>query len=153
MSSWTLVILLVGQMKANLLAILNHSLPGSIVRLTVAKSDTKQVYHDARKSSWGDLFPHRPRATERVRTRGIKKLNRMTPLDDDHAAEVDDDSQENFQVIDLNAVLLDAADGRHEAEGSESAEENRVLEEYMRELPTAEWVEIEEQQKADRSNK
>lgn len=121
---------------------------GSIVRLTVAKSDTKQVYHDARKSSWGDLFPHRPRATERVRTRGIKKLNKMTPLDEAFALEASDaDSQE----IDLDAAFLDAAGGYPEAEGAESIEENKILEQYMRELPAADWVDVEEQPKADKA--
>jgi ribosomal protein RSM22 (predicted rRNA methylase) len=115
----------------------------------VAKSDTKQVYHDARKSSWGDLFPHRPRATELVRTRGIKKLNKMAPRDDDLAVEAEPDSQQ----IDSNAVLLDTTDVHIEAEGADLAEENKVLEQYMRELPAAEWVDVEEQLKADRSNK
>lgn len=124
--------------------------PGSIVRLTVAKSDTKQVYHDARKSSWGDLFPHRPRATERVRTRGIKKLNKMTPLDEDFALEAADvDSQE----IDLNAVLLDAAGEYPEAEGADLIAENKILEQYMRELPAADWVDVEEQPKADKAGR
>lgn len=31
---------------------------GDIERFTVAKSHGKQEYYDARKSKWGDLFPH-----------------------------------------------------------------------------------------------
>ena len=28
------------------------------MRLTIPKSQGKQAYYDARKSSWGDIFPH-----------------------------------------------------------------------------------------------
>ncbi len=34
---------------------------GKIMRLTVPRSQGKQPYYDARKSSWGDLFPHPPK--------------------------------------------------------------------------------------------
>ncbi|EIN14400.1 Rsm22-domain-containing protein [Punctularia strigosozonata HHB-11173 SS5] len=34
---------------------------GKIMRLTVPKSQGKQPYYDARKSEWGDLFPHEPK--------------------------------------------------------------------------------------------
>ncbi|KDQ63035.1 hypothetical protein JAAARDRAFT_146949 [Jaapia argillacea MUCL 33604] len=32
-----------------------------IMRLTIPKSQGKQPYYDARKSTWGDLFPHAPK--------------------------------------------------------------------------------------------
>jgi ribosomal protein RSM22 (predicted rRNA methylase) len=31
------------------------------MRLIIPKSQGKQEYYDARKSSWGDLFPHPPK--------------------------------------------------------------------------------------------
>ena len=31
---------------------------GKIMRLTIPRSQGKQAYYDARKSSWGDIFPH-----------------------------------------------------------------------------------------------
>ncbi|KAH7886180.1 mitochondrial small ribosomal subunit Rsm22-domain-containing protein [Phlebopus sp. FC_14] len=34
---------------------------GKIMRLTVPKSQGKQAFYDARKSSWGDIFPHPPK--------------------------------------------------------------------------------------------
>jgi len=34
---------------------------GKIMRLTVPKSQGKQPYYDARKSNWGDIFPHEPK--------------------------------------------------------------------------------------------
>jgi hypothetical protein len=73
----------------------------------------------------------------------------MAPRDDDLAVEAEPDSQQ----IDSNAVLLDTTDVHIEAEGADLAEENKVLEQYMRELPAAEWVDVEEQPKAYRSNR
>ena len=42
------------------------------MRLTIPKSQGKQPYYDARKSSWGDLFPHPPKNApqERVVVKG-----------------------------------------------------------------------------------
>lgn len=34
---------------------------GKIMRMTVPKSQGKQPYYDARKSEWGDIFPHPPK--------------------------------------------------------------------------------------------
>lgn len=34
---------------------------GKIMRITIPKSQGKQAYYDARKSSWGDIFPHPPK--------------------------------------------------------------------------------------------
>ncbi|ORX38824.1 ketopantoate hydroxymethyltransferase-domain-containing protein [Kockovaella imperatae] len=48
---------------------------GKIQRITIAKSHSKQGYHDARKATWGDLFPHKPKAKAVIRERGIKKLS------------------------------------------------------------------------------
>jgi ribosomal protein RSM22 (predicted rRNA methylase) len=40
----------------------------------IPKSQGKQEYYDARKSVWGDLFPHDPKNGEVVRQRGIRRL-------------------------------------------------------------------------------
>ncbi|KAF8910042.1 mitochondrial small ribosomal subunit Rsm22-domain-containing protein [Gymnopilus junonius] len=34
---------------------------GKIMRLTIPKSQGKQPFYDARKSNWGDIFPHAPK--------------------------------------------------------------------------------------------
>ena len=31
------------------------------MRMTIPKSQGKQAYYDARKSDWGDIFPHAPK--------------------------------------------------------------------------------------------
>lgn len=49
---------------------------GTIQRYTFSKKQGKQIYHDARKSQWGDLFPHQVEGKSEVRTRGMKKLSR-----------------------------------------------------------------------------
>ncbi|KAH9178851.1 Rsm22-domain-containing protein [Lactarius sanguifluus] len=40
---------------------------GNILRMTVPKSQGKQPYYDARKSAWGDTFPHEPKNPPQVR--------------------------------------------------------------------------------------
>ncbi|KAF5392572.1 hypothetical protein D9757_002254 [Collybiopsis confluens] len=48
---------------------------GKIMRLTIPKSQGKQPYYDARKSSWGDIFPHEPKNApqERYQPRRAKR--------------------------------------------------------------------------------
>lgn len=43
----------------------------AIVRLTLPKSQSRQAYYDARKISWGDLFPHDVKGTAVIRQRGF----------------------------------------------------------------------------------
>lgn len=40
----------------------------------IPKSQGKQEYYDARKSTSGDLFPHDPKNGEVIRHRGIRRL-------------------------------------------------------------------------------
>jgi ribosomal protein RSM22 (predicted rRNA methylase) len=44
------------------------------MRLTIPKSQGKQPFYDARKSSWGDIFPHPPknRPQERFQPTQVK---------------------------------------------------------------------------------
>jgi len=44
---------------------------GNIERFTVAKSHGKQEYYDARKSHWGDLFPHYNAEKSQKKKRGL----------------------------------------------------------------------------------
>jgi ribosomal protein RSM22 (predicted rRNA methylase) len=37
------------------------------MRLTITKSQGKQAFYDARKSKWGDIFPHPPKNRAIVR--------------------------------------------------------------------------------------
>lgn len=50
-------------------------LPGNIMRLTVPKSQGKQEYYDARKSSWGDIFPHQPKNPGVIRRVPVSSLS------------------------------------------------------------------------------
>lgn len=38
------------------------------MRLTIPKSQGKQPFYDARKSSWGDIFPHTPKNAPQERS-------------------------------------------------------------------------------------
>lgn len=49
---------------------------GNIERFTISRASGKQAYQDARKSKWGDLFPH-PSRSKSV----IKALNPLTALE------------------------------------------------------------------------
>ncbi|KAG7452133.1 Rsm22-domain-containing protein [Guyanagaster necrorhizus] len=48
---------------------------GKIVRMTIPRSQGKQEYYDARKSAWGDVFPHEPKkpGQERFQPKRAKK--------------------------------------------------------------------------------
>jgi len=41
------------------------------MRLTIPKSQGKQPFYDARKSSWGDIFPHAPKNCPQERYQAI----------------------------------------------------------------------------------
>lgn len=46
---------------------------GKVMRITIPKSQGKQAFYDARKASWGDIFPHEPKNAPQERcqpTRG-----------------------------------------------------------------------------------
>lgn len=45
----------------------NRFFVGQIMRMTIPKSQGKQPFYDARKSEWGDLFPHEPKNKPQVR--------------------------------------------------------------------------------------
>jgi ribosomal protein RSM22 (predicted rRNA methylase) len=47
---------------------------GNIGRIVIPKSQGKQVYYDARKAGWGDLFPYDSKHREVVRSRGVRRL-------------------------------------------------------------------------------
>ncbi|KAI5124137.1 hypothetical protein M0805_000948 [Coniferiporia weirii] len=48
---------------------------GRIMRMTIPRSQGKQPYYDARKSSWGDIFPHKPKNPPQVRLQSSDKKN------------------------------------------------------------------------------
>lgn len=50
---------------------------GQLERRRYAKSTGKQVYYDARRAAWGDLFPFEPKAKIEVRDRGIIHLKKV----------------------------------------------------------------------------
>ena len=57
---------------------------GKIMRMTIPKSQGKQPYYDARKSSWGDIFPHPPKNAPQERHQTIsQKGSKSAPSGDD----------------------------------------------------------------------
>src|SRR5205823_5973306 len=54
---------------------------GQIMRLTIPRSQGKQEYYDARKTSWGDIFPHEPKNAPQVRCQPSNVSQRGTPTE------------------------------------------------------------------------
>ena len=54
---------------------------GKIMRLTITKSQGKQPFYDARKSKWGDIFPHPPK--NRALARFVSNNPAMPSLGED----------------------------------------------------------------------
>ncbi|CCM03775.1 uncharacterized protein FIBRA_05922 [Fibroporia radiculosa] len=52
---------------------------GKIMRMTVPKSQGKQPYYDARKSNWGDIFPHAPKNAPQERYQPSRAKGATTP--------------------------------------------------------------------------
>ncbi|KAG6334024.1 hypothetical protein ID866_5067 [Astraeus odoratus] len=67
-------------LKKNGHIIIDACMPeGKIMRLTIPKSQGKQPFYDARKSSWGDLFPHPPKNKPVERFQHAKNTNKDGP--------------------------------------------------------------------------
>lgn len=53
------------------------------MRMTIPRSQGKQPYYDARKSGWGDIFPHLPKNPAQERDLAPKlKENPRSPTND-----------------------------------------------------------------------
>lgn len=53
---------------------------GKIMRHTIPKSQGKQAYYDARKSEWGDSFPHAPKNAPQERYTPTRDSRKATPV-------------------------------------------------------------------------
>jgi ribosomal protein RSM22 (predicted rRNA methylase) len=60
--------------------IVTSNLTGKIMRMTVPKSQGKQPFYDARKSSWGDIFPHPPKNPPQERVQVQREKGRETQV-------------------------------------------------------------------------
>lgn len=50
---------------------------GKIMRMTIPRSQGRQPFYDARKSAWGDLFPHPPKNPPQERQSFSKKVQKQ----------------------------------------------------------------------------
>ncbi|KAK7007022.1 3-methyl-2-oxobutanoate hydroxymethyltransferase [Favolaschia claudopus] len=53
---------------------------GKIMRMTVPKSQGKQPFYDARKSDWGDIFPHEPKNPPQERVQVARVHGKEIPV-------------------------------------------------------------------------
>lgn len=64
---------------------------GNIERIITPRSHSKQGYYDARKTYWGDLYPHEPKGKTLLRDRGVKRLLANSVMSEDEQADVMDE--------------------------------------------------------------
>lgn len=50
------------------------------MRMTIPKSQGKQPFYDARKSSWGDIFPHEPKNPPQARHQSHRVKGKEVPI-------------------------------------------------------------------------
>jgi ribosomal protein RSM22 (predicted rRNA methylase) len=50
------------------------------MRLTIPRSQGKQEFYDARKSTWGDIFPHEPKNAPQERYQSTRDKDKKTIL-------------------------------------------------------------------------
>ncbi|KAJ7150294.1 Rsm22-domain-containing protein [Mycena filopes] len=78
---------------------------GKIMRMTVPKSQGKQPFHDARKSAWGDSFPHDPKnpPQERVQSHRSKgKESKVRGSDIGKRGEKEKPKGANYESLAVN---------------------------------------------------
>ena len=78
------------------------------MRLTIPHSQVNQIHYVARKSHWGDLFPHQPKHRPLLRSTGPKaKHVALMSLRDDAAEEEDIDTAEEDRQFERSLGLND----------------------------------------------
>ncbi|CAE6450919.1 unnamed protein product [Rhizoctonia solani] len=83
---------------------------GSIARITIPRSQGKQAYYDARKANWGDAFPHPPRITPLIRTRGIRRLGPADSTTTADGSNVESESSEPHGLSNDDGIEGDRID-------------------------------------------
>ena len=77
------------------------------MRLTIPRSQGKQIYYDARKSHWGDLFPHQPKHRPVLRYTGPKtKSEALMSVHKDAADEENIDAVEEDRQFEGSLRLI-----------------------------------------------
>ncbi|WVF69805.1 3-methyl-2-oxobutanoate hydroxymethyltransferase [Kwoniella sp. CBS 6097] len=107
---------------------------GNIQRMTFSKSHSKQGYHDARKSSWGDIFPHQPKSTPIIRTRGVRRLSKPEQEDESVIEELmaaNEDEEVEINLTGIEGQELEAAVKELEALGIKVPRAELVKEEEL----------------------
>lgn len=99
---------------------------GTISRFRVARSHGKQAFYDARKSAWGDLFPHKPKSKLEVRTRGVRDLAPQSAeeIEKEAEKEVEHDMDAIFKRLGAKPVFAElvSEDGAADKPGAQATE-------------------------------
>ncbi|CAE6441102.1 unnamed protein product [Rhizoctonia solani] len=94
---------------------------GSIARITIPRSQGKQAYYDARKANWGDAFPHPPRITPLIRTRGIRRLGPAHSPTTADGSNIESEPSGLYGLGGNDAIEEDRIDGFEIESGAESS--------------------------------
>ncbi|KIO06885.1 hypothetical protein M404DRAFT_137276 [Pisolithus tinctorius Marx 270] len=103
---------------------------GKIMRLTIPKSQGKQAFYDARKSSWGDLFPHPPKNKPVERFQSAQSGHGDGPLrgDDIGKRAKSRDKQRKAEGRSYEAIDAKIREEKRKASRKELATEKRLAE-------------------------
>ncbi|KAG8891678.1 37S ribosomal protein S22 [Tulasnella sp. 417] len=80
---------------------------GNISRITIPRSQGKQPYYDARKSSWGDIFPHEPKNGLEVRKKGKGAQTEETTTAGVEDEEMDEAEDQLWKALRKNGGTID----------------------------------------------
>jgi ribosomal protein RSM22 (predicted rRNA methylase) len=71
------------------------------MRMTIPKSQGKQAYYDARKSDWGDIFPHAPKNApqERHQPARAKRYAPIKGADIGKRSDLKNNASESYEAV------------------------------------------------------
>ena len=75
------------------------------MRMTFPRSQGKQIYYDARKSNWGDLFPHTPKHRPVLRYIGSKTKESSPALVKSLQMNAEDEPLTKQEEAELNRLM------------------------------------------------
>ncbi|KAI6153974.1 mitochondrial small ribosomal subunit Rsm22-domain-containing protein [Pisolithus tinctorius] len=103
---------------------------GKIMRLTIPRSQGKQAFYDARKSSWGDLFPHPPKNKPVERFQSAQSGHGDGPMrgDDIGKRAKSRDKQRKAEGRSYEAIDAKIREEKRKASRKELATEKRLAE-------------------------
>ncbi|KAG8981721.1 37S ribosomal protein S22 [Tulasnella sp. 427] len=80
---------------------------GNISRITIPRSQGKQPFYDARKASWGDMFPHEPKNGLEVRKKGKRAQPKAQVASSAEDEDMDEAEAQLWKTLQKNGGTID----------------------------------------------